>query len=852
MTEVRQQPRPVDPVQHAADRLDDVRLAELEAALRQPGVSVLSLDCFDTLLWRRVPKPVDAFHLLGEELRERGALAGGISAPTFARMRITAELLARQRKQSQTGSHEITLADIYAEFRGGITELSVDELRAAELALERRITIADGPLAQTLSRLAAELELRVVFVSDMYLSSEEIAFLIDRPDMADLAGAEVLSSADLGIGKENGLWQLLPERWGVSPSAIVHVGNNPVADVSAPRAAGVRAVHWAELPERLGGIVAAEGCHTGADAKVRVRSTDDGGLAALRGRAAFASSAADHDDVVAFQTGTSVLGPVMTGYAEWVQQRTAELGITRALCVMREGRLLKELIESVAPSRRNPSLQCELLWASRAAIARASISKADAGEMAALFSRVRIPSVAEAARTLGIEPSAVPGGDALAADAAQHAGNRAVLERFLSGVLSSPALLAQVRENASRRRANFVAHLRDALGGARGDVAYIDVGFSGGNQENLQALIDAEGLGVRLHGLYLMSDPCPQDRLLRGHRIEGFLSSPGDPVPMEVVALDRNRLLLELLLISEDGSTLEIDDEGRPVFAPNDEPERQRVQRRAVHDGIRAYQRHLNGYRLTGQHENVGAVDALVARRIIERFVVEPTPEEARTFGEWEAEDDYNSFEASPLVPQDRDPILRRLTRKQLDEQPLQRIFWPGGASALWEDSVAASTIGALSQAGAMRVQLQRMTGAPVAGMVPLRLGREGVAIGSWSGEAGGVCGVSVFPVLIDGLLRLDALRVTLISTSSGWRSDLWSWTAGDDPAALTMANCTWVAQDILNMDSESALIVPLAQPLPAEAHIQIELHGGFLPGTDTCPQIERGPAGATITYRPA
>ena len=352
-----------------------------------------------------------------------------------------------------------------------------------------------------------------------------------------------------------------------------------------------------------------------------------------------------------------------------------------------------------------------------------------------------------------------------------------------------------------------------------------------------------------------MSDPCPQDRLLRGHRIEGFLSSPGDPLPLEVMALDRNRLLLELLLISEDGSTVEIDDEGRPVFAPHVEPERQRAQRRAVHDGIRAYQRHVNGYRLTGEDERVGAVDALIGRRIIERFVVEPTPEEARTFGDWEAEDDFNSFETSTLVPRDRDPILRRLTRKQLGEQPLQRIFWPAGASALWEDPLAASTTGPLSQAGAMRVQLQRtdgVGGAPITGVVPLRLGQEGVAIGSWSGEAGGACAVSVFPVLIDGLLRLDSLRVALVSRSSGWRSDLWSWSAGDDAAALLMTNCTWVAQDILNVDSESALIVPLQQPLPPEAFIQIELHGGFLPGADTRPRIEQGAGGATITYRPA
>jgi hypothetical protein len=250
--------------------------------------------------------------------------------------------------------------------------------------------------------------------------------------------------------------------------------------------------------------------------------------------------------------------------------------------------------------------------------------------------------------------------------------------------------------------------------------------------------------------------------------------------------------------------------------------------------------------------EHLAAVDPLVGRRIIERFLVEPTPEEARTFGAWAAEDDYNSLEPSPLVPRDSDPILRRLTRKQLGEQSFPRIFWPAGASALWEDSLAASTTGPLSQAGAMRVQLERMSGAQASGVIPLRLGREGVAIGSWTAEADGVCAVTVFPVLIDGLLRLDSLRVSLISRSSGWRSDVWSWSAGEDPQALPLVNCTWVAQDILNMDSESALIVQLARPLPAEALILIELHAGFLPGADTCPRIEPAAGGGTIAYRPA
>jgi hypothetical protein len=849
MTELSHLPQ--TSIEDGASLLDDYRLQALEAALRTPGVSILTLDVFDTLLWRRVPKPTDAFELLGEELIERGALAGGISAATFASMRMAAEGRARSRKMKQGLAPEVNLGEIYAEFRPGVTELSVDELREAEVSLERRITVADHQLARTLSRLAAELDLRVVFVSDMYLSAEEIKLLLDRPEMADLAEAEVISSADLGMGKENGLWFVLPDRWGVSPSSIVHIGNNRSADVIKPRDAGIRAVYWSELPDRLGPIIAAEACHTGAGAKVRRPSALDGGLTALRGRAAFSSSARDHEDQVAFETGASVLGPVLAGYADWVHQRTAELGITRALCIMREGRFLKQLLEGVAPSRRNPSLQPELLWGSRAAIARANIAEGTPKELSAMFKRACVPSVAEAARTLGIAPSAVPLAAELDADAAQRGGNSDTLAKFLNAVLGDPALVEQIRETSARRRRNFVAHLREVLGGVTGDVAFVDVGFSGTNQENLQKLLDAEGFGVRLHGLYLMAHLCPADRLLRGVPVEGFIAAPGDPGAPDLVELERNRLLMELLMLSEDGSTLEIDDQGRPVFAHYVEPERQRRQRRAAHDGIFAYQRHINAYRLAGDEIGaVATVDGDVGRRIVERFVCEPTPEEAYTFGAWEAEDDFNSLEMAPIVPGPQDRILRRLTRKQLAAEPLNRVFWPAAASTLWEDQVAARVTGPLSQAGAMRAQLQRAGGAPIGVLIPLRLGRDGVSVASWSGCVEGLCGVTVYPVTIDGLLRLDSLTISQVSGAAGFRSVLWSWSAGDDPSALLMSNCQWVAQDILNVDSESALMVPLTRALSDEDFIQIEFHGGFLPGVDTTPRLEHVGTGATIAHR--
>jgi hypothetical protein len=259
----------------------------------------------------------------------------------------------------------------------------------------------------------------------------------------------------------------------------------------------------------------------------------------------------------------------------------------------------------------------------------------------------------------------------------------------------------------------------------------------------------------------------------------------------------------------------------------------------------------VNAYLLAADDErDLAAVDGPVGRRIIERFVVEPTPEEARTFGSWEAEDDFNSLEMAPLVPGSQDGILRRLTRKQLADQPLNRVFWPAAATTQWEDQLAAKVTGPLSQAGALRVQLHRTSGSPAGVLVPLRLGRDGVSIAMWSGAVEGLCGLTVSPVTVDGLLRLDSLTIAQVSKLAGWRSVLWSWSAGDDPAALTMTNCTWVAQDILNVDSESALIVPLDRTPSNGDIVQIEFHGGFLPGIDTTPRFESDGLNARIGYR--
>jgi hypothetical protein len=121
----------------------DDRLRPALSALQDGTVKVLTLDCFDTLLWRTVPEPIDAFVLLGHRLAQGGMLPSHLSPGGFARLRQRAEQRQRDRAVERGESFEIGLHSIWQGFPevlfGG---RSIDEYVSSEVELERSILIS--------------------------------------------------------------------------------------------------------------------------------------------------------------------------------------------------------------------------------------------------------------------------------------------------------------------------------------------------------------------------------------------------------------------------------------------------------------------------------------------------------------------------------------------------------------------------------------------------------------------------------------------------------------------------------------------------------------------------------------
>src|SRR3546814_6843027 len=97
-----------------------------------PDVEILSLDCFDTLVWRNTHSPADVFADLPE-------LAPGL----FRRQ--LAETYARSRARLTGAAPEVTIADIYRTLVPHADEAAIADAVPAELAAEARHCFAFRP-----------------------------------------------------------------------------------------------------------------------------------------------------------------------------------------------------------------------------------------------------------------------------------------------------------------------------------------------------------------------------------------------------------------------------------------------------------------------------------------------------------------------------------------------------------------------------------------------------------------------------------------------------------------------------------------------------------------------------------
>lgn len=315
-----------------------------EFAKELAKVDVISFDVFDTLIFRPFSMPSDLFFLLGEKLEYMD----------FKRIREEMEWKARQIRYAKEKHYEITLDEIY-EVLSKETGLPKEETMQMELELEYQYCFANPYMKQVVEKLY-ELGKKVIIISDMYLSGEQIRKLLIRSGYPEFSAYYV--SSDLGKSKGNGdLFEYVKSQAG-NEKTIYHVGDNENSDIEKARKHGLKPYHYKNV-----NIVGE-----------KYRSYDMSTIVGSMYRGIVNSHIHNGLTVYSreYEYGYIYGGLFVTGYCQFIHEYALKNHIDKILFLARDGDILKKAYEIMYP---DSSLQTEYVYWSRLAATKMAASR---------------------------------------------------------------------------------------------------------------------------------------------------------------------------------------------------------------------------------------------------------------------------------------------------------------------------------------------------------------------------------------------------------------------------------------------------------------------------------------------
>lgn len=206
-----------------------------EIVLPESTDEVLSLDVFDTCLRRISGVPESVFRMLENWMKLAGKPVEG-----FAALRREVEEETRRTLQESGKKEDLRLTEIYTALarRTGWSGEEMAQWREAERQLEAGLLVPVIPVRECAGRFTARGG-TVIYVSEMYLPSEELADLLRAAGFPVKPG-HVHTSGECGLSKGSGnLYKRVREAFPGKP--ILHIGDNPTTDVEVPRRMGIDA-----------------------------------------------------------------------------------------------------------------------------------------------------------------------------------------------------------------------------------------------------------------------------------------------------------------------------------------------------------------------------------------------------------------------------------------------------------------------------------------------------------------------------------------------------------------------------------------------------------------------------------
>lgn len=436
---------------------------------------IYSFDVFDTVITRTTALPYGIFALMQKELFGLEKYSG-ISEDfkrNFPSIRIHAEELARYCVQ-RGGIEDVTFDEIY-EYVAMRCDLSDDELKQIkelEIEIELRNVHGISENVEKIKKYLAEKK-RVVFISDMYLPKDVIRQMLSAADSI-LADVPLYVSNEYRKIKYTGnLYRVVREKENVEYSEWVHCGDNPRGDVAGAKRVGILTEQYC-FPEFMK-----------VEKEALERREFDADVQLVVGAARNARLGCGKNS--AYRIGTSIGGPILVSYTEWILQKCIMKGIKRLYFIARDGYILKDIADVII-QKKNIDIETYYLYGSRSAWRMPSFDEnSDLSELLEWSHINRIDTVKKLADILQVEvedcykymPKAYKGIKYLTP----------IIRQQVIDSLNCNNFKQFLKEKHSENKRLTIQYLKKEICCDDNNFAFVELGGSGYTQECLAKLI---------------------------------------------------------------------------------------------------------------------------------------------------------------------------------------------------------------------------------------------------------------------------------------------------------------------------------------------------------------------------
>jgi FMN phosphatase YigB (HAD superfamily) len=471
-----------------------------------------------------------------------------------------AEARARRDATARRGSAEVHIREIYSLFPFrlfGLDRASLEELVDAEYRAEVELCRANPEMLQQYFEMK-HAQFRLGFISDTYWSTERLAALL-RHCSPDLSWDFLYASCDNDASKSETLFAKYLAEQDIDAASSFHIGDNEAADVKGARRHGIRPRYYPQASAALAAKLQRESAVFELLCPGQPSRLDQGSRTLRRMTAAQLP-----EKSAGFRLGSTVLGPVMTAFDAFVAARAAQLAQAgRRVAIGFLGR------DGFLSHRIWQGLHAEAAAYLEINRRVTLIGSADTMDpLCELFGKVTKIDAPAFADMLKVLPPAVVDFFAACPDGI---ATGAALADALPKLMDA----SQIAALAAGLRERLLAYLRATIAGfdACTDLILVDLGYSASAQKALRRIFDQEGIGIRLHGVYLMTLDDAFDDLATDDSAAGLVS---DLVvtPHLKRMLIRNVALLEQICCSPDGSVRDYAENG-PLREINPRPAEQ-------------------------------------------------------------------------------------------------------------------------------------------------------------------------------------------------------------------------------------------------------------------------------------